>query len=81
MDAGSRRSAGLLSMAISIGVLPLRVTCVFLTFAALRINCAGVICDRVVLFQKIFGGVHSFQLDLAQECAVLSGGSSHHAFD
>ena len=43
------RSLGLLPMANSIGVLPLRVTCVFLTVAALRINGAGVNCDRVVL--------------------------------
>ena len=34
-------------MANSTGVLPLRVTCVFLTLAAWRINWAGVICDRV----------------------------------
>ena len=38
------RSLGLLPMANSIGVLPLRVTCVFLTVAALRINWAGVSC-------------------------------------
>ena len=31
-------------MANSTGVLPLMVTCVFLTVAALRINWAGVIC-------------------------------------
>ena len=43
------RSLGLLPMANSIGVLPHRVTCVFLTVAALSINWAGVICDRVVL--------------------------------
>ena len=42
------RSLGLFPMADSIGVLPLRVTCVFLTVAALRINWAGAICDRVV---------------------------------
>ena len=42
------RSHGLLPMAISIGVLPLRVACVFHTVAALRINWAGVLCDRVV---------------------------------
>ena len=35
-------------MANSKGVLPLRVTSVFLTVAALRINWAGVTCDRVV---------------------------------
>ena len=35
-------------MANSIGVLPLRVRCVFLTVAALRITRAGVTCDRVV---------------------------------
>ena len=45
---GSMKSLCLLPMADSIGVLPLRVTCVFLTVAALRINWAGVICDRVV---------------------------------
>ena len=42
-EAGSRRSLGLLPMANSIGVLPVQVTCVFLTVAALRINWAGVI--------------------------------------
>ena len=49
MEAGSRKSLGLCFMANSIGVLPLEVTCVFLTVAALRINWAGVICARVVL--------------------------------
>ena len=49
MVAGSMRSPGLLPMANSKGVLPLRVTCVFLTVAALRINWEGVTCDRVVL--------------------------------
>ena len=48
MEARSMRSLGLLPMANSIGVLPLRVTCVFLTVAALRINKAGVICATVV---------------------------------
>ena len=48
MEAGSMRSPGLLHIANSIGVLPLRVTSVFLTVAALRISWAGVICDRVV---------------------------------
>ena len=48
-EAGSMRSLGLLPTTDCIGVLPLRATCVFLTVAALRMNCAGVICDRVVL--------------------------------
>ena len=48
MEAGSVRSLGLLHMTNSVGVLPLRVTCVFLTVDALRINRAGVVCDRVV---------------------------------
>ena len=38
MEAGFMRSLGLLPMANSIGVLPHRITCVFLTVAALRIN-------------------------------------------
>ena len=38
MEAGSRRSLGLRPMANSMGVLPLKGTCVFLTVAALRIN-------------------------------------------
>ena len=42
MEAVSRRSLGLRPMANSMGVLPLKVTCVFLTVAALRINWAGV---------------------------------------
>ena len=48
MEAGSRRSLGFRPMASSMGALPLKVTCVFLTVAALRINWAGVICARVV---------------------------------
>ena len=48
MEAGSRRSLGLRPMANSMGVLPPKVTCVFLTVAALRINWAGLICARVV---------------------------------
>ena len=55
MEAGSMRSLGLLPMANSMGVLPLRVNCVFLTVAALRISWAGVICDRVVS-SRFFGG-------------------------
>ena len=47
-EAGSRRSLGFRPVASSKGVLPLKVTCVFLTVAALRINWAGVICARVV---------------------------------
>ena len=43
------KSLGLLPGANSIGVLPVSVTCVSLTVAALRINWAGVICDREVL--------------------------------
>ena len=46
------RFLGLLPMAHSKGVLPLRVTCELLTVAALRINWASVICDRVVLQQS-----------------------------
>ena len=49
------RSLCLLPTANPIGVWPLRVTCVFLTVAALRINWARVICDRVVL-SKFYGG-------------------------
>ena len=48
MEAGSRRSLGLRPRASSMGVLPLKVTCVFLTVAALRINWAREICARVV---------------------------------
>ena len=47
-EAGSRRSLGLRPIANSMGVLPLKVTCVFLTVAALHIKWAGVICARVV---------------------------------
>ena len=43
MEAGSMRSLGLVPTASSIGVLPHKVTWVFLTVAALRINRAGVI--------------------------------------
>ena len=48
MKTGSRRSLGFRPIASSMGVLPLKVTCVFLTVAALRINWVGVICARVV---------------------------------
>ena len=48
MEAGSRRSRGFRPMASSMGVLPFKVTCVFLTVASLRINWAGVNCARVV---------------------------------
>ena len=37
----------------SIGVLPLRVTCVFLTVAALRSNGASVICDFSRLYPPV----------------------------
>ena len=40
---GPMRSLGLPSVANSIFVLPLKVTCVFLVVAAKRINWAGVI--------------------------------------
>ena len=43
MEAGSMRCLGVLPMADSTGVLPLKVPCVFLTVAVLRINWAGVI--------------------------------------
>ena len=55
-EAGSKRSHGLRPMTHSIGVLPLKVTCVFLTVAALRINWAGVICARVA-WSKILEAV------------------------
>ena len=42
-------SLSLLPMVKSIGVVPLTVTCVFFFVAALRINWAAVIWDRVVL--------------------------------
>ena len=58
MEAGSMRSLGLLPMANSTGVLPLRVTCVFLTVAALRNNWAGAICNKVVL-TKFCGAIVS----------------------
>ena len=45
---GSMRSLGLLPMANSMGVLLLKVSWVFLTVTASRINWAGAICDRVV---------------------------------
>ena len=48
VDAGSRRSLALRPIDNAIGVFQLKVTCVFLTVAALRIRWAGVICDRVV---------------------------------
>ena len=47
MEPGSMRSLGLLPMASSKGVLPHKVTWVFVTVTALRINWAGVIWDRV----------------------------------
>ena len=48
MEAGSRRSLGFRPMASFMGVLRLKVTCVFQAVAALLINWAGLICSRVV---------------------------------
>ena len=48
MEAGSRRSLGFRLMASSMGVLPLKVTCVFLTVGAFRTNWAGAIGARMV---------------------------------
>ena len=48
-------------MANSMGVLPLKVTCVFLTVAALRIHWAGVICAREGLVQVFGGCIHQCQ--------------------
>ena len=56
METGSRRSLGFLPMASTTGVLPLKVTSVFLTVAALHINWAGVICGRVV-WSRLFEAV------------------------
>ena len=73
----------------SIGVLPLRVTCVFVTVAALRINWAGVICDRVV-WSRFLEAVstsaeRNFLLNRtsisAKECVVQLEVSSLYAFD
>ena len=52
----SKISASVFSLLDFIGVLPLRVTCVFPTVAALRINWAGVICDRVVSSKFLVAG-------------------------
>ena len=79
MEAGSMRSLALLHMANSMGVVPLRVTCVFLTVAAFRIKRAGVICARVVWSRFLrlsprvqretsWTIVHPSQLDLATVC-------------
>ena len=72
MKAGSMRSLGLLPMANSIGVLPLRITCVFLTVAAFRINWAGVVCEIGLV--QIFGGwIHECRKKLlAQSYTHLS---------
>ena len=82
MVAGSMRSLGFLPMAHAKGDLSLRVTCVFLTVAALRINWEGMICDSI-LVQILGGCVHKcreelffytvgdpFQLDLSKEYVV-----------
>ena len=53
MEGGSRRSLGLRPKANSMG-LPLKVTCVFLTVAPLRINWAGVICANKVVWSRRF---------------------------
>ena len=85
MEAGSMRSLGRLPMANSTSVSPLRVTCVFLTVAALRINWARVICARVV-WSKIFKAISTraerhFLIDLAKQCTVLLEVSLECAFD
>ena len=73
MEAGSMRSLDHLPIANSTNVLPLSVTCVFLTVAALRINWAGVICDRVVLVQIVGGCIHEcWEKLLEQSCTHLS---------
>ena len=67
MEAGSRRSLGLRPMANSRGVFPLKVTCVLLTVAALRINWARVICARVV-WSRFFGGcIHECEEKLLEQ--------------
>ena len=57
MEAGSMRSIVLRPVANSMGVLPLQVTCVFLTVAALQINWAGVICAKVVVWSRFLEAV------------------------
>ena len=90
MKARFMRYLGPLPMANSMGVLPLRVTCVFLTVAAFRINWAGVICARVVWSRFLEAVstsaernlvVHPSQLDLAKECAVQKEIFEYCAFD
>ena len=67
IEAGSRRSLGLRPIANSIGVLPLEVTWVFLSVAALRINWAGVICARVVWSTILGSCVHECQETLFEQ--------------
>ena len=83
-EAASMRSLGLFPMANSRGVLPLRVTWVFLTVAALRINWAGVICDRVV-WSRFLEAVLLNRTSISARfghgvCAVQLEVSSHFAF-
>ena len=91
-ESGSRRSLGLRHIANSIGVLTLKVTCVFLTVAAFCINWAGVICARVVWSRfleavstsakrNFLTNVHPSQLGLTMEYAVPLEVSSQWAFD
>ena len=57
MESVSKRSLGLRPLANSTGGVSFKTTCVFLTVAALRINWAGVICNRVVwsrFFWKLY---------------------------
>ena len=84
------RYLGPLPMANSIWVLPLRVTCVFLTVAAFRINWAGVICAREVWSRFLEAVstsvernfvVHPSQLDWAKECAGPLGIFEYCAFE
>ena len=88
IEAGSMRSLGLLSMANSIGVLPLRVTC----FSPLP-PCAssGQVWSVVewsgpdfwrprVPRKTSWTIVHPSQLDLAKECEILWEFSSNYAF-
>ena len=89
MEAGCRRSLGLRPMVNSMGVLSLKVTCVFLIVAALRINWAGI-CTRVIwcrFFEAVSTSTkrnflkHPSQLGLAMVYAILSEVSSYCAFD
>ena len=65
MEAGSRRSFGLRPMAGSMDVLPHKVTCVFLTVAALAHQLSRSDLCQSGLVQVLGGCIHKCQKEIS----------------